>query len=401
LTEKDIRQVRTITRSIGLSLAAVASAAALAFSAATAEAANKVLMVNGLGAGNLTDLAMANILGGAYGGADWTRENVPWPQQARPLTGSNSLTLTQSINVGTTNLDAAIARSLTEVGPGERVTVVGLSAGALVVDEQIRLLDSRTDAPGKDKLDFVVIADSSRAGFNKNRYDATIGYQYTVPVESKYDVKVVTGQYDGYADPPDRLNPLAIANAAAGSQLVHIPSMLSPLSAVPASNITTRTNAKGGVTTSYLVPTETLPLVALDPRLKAQEADLRKQIDAAYFRNDPTQTSTVADQAHSPVVTAPVVTAPVVKAPTLKIPTIKIPTLKAPTLKAPTLKAPTIKAPVVKAPVVKAPVVKAPVVKAPTIKIPTIKIPTLKAPTIKAPVVRPAAGARDGKQPAA
>jgi hypothetical protein len=239
-----------------------------------------------------------------------------------------------------------------------------------VVDEQIRLLDSRTSSPSSTKLDFVVIADSSRAGFNKNRYDATIAYQYKVPVESKYNVTVVTGQYDGYADPPDRPDPVAIANAAAGSQLVHIPSMLSPLGAVPASNITTRTNAKGGVTTSYLVPTETLPLVALDPRLKAQEATLRRQIDAAYVRNDPTKTST------SPVVTAPVVNAPVVTTPVVTAPVVNAPTIKAPTIKAPTIKIPTI-------------------------KIPTIKIPTIKAPTIKAPVVKAAAGAQVGKQPAA
>jgi hypothetical protein len=222
--------------------------------------------------------------------------------------------MTNSIKVGTSNLDAAIARSLTEVGPGEKVTVIGLSAGALVVDEQIRLLDSRTNSPSSTKLDFVVIADSSRAGFNKTRYDATIGYQYRVPVESKYNVTVVTGQYDGYADPPDRPNPLAIANAAAGSQLVHIPSMLSPLSAVPASNIATTTNAKGGVTKSYLVPTKTLPLVALNPRLKAQEATLRKQIDAAYIRNDPKKTpaaTTVAGLAPAPADTVP---APVAKA---------------------------------------------------------------------------------------
>jgi hypothetical protein len=296
--------MRNLTRSIGLMFAAAGTAATVALSTAmSAEAANKVLMVNGMGAGNLTDIAMANILGGAYGGTNWKRENVPWPQQARPLTGKNSLTLTDSIKVGTTNLDSAIARSLTEVGPGEKVTVVGLSAGALVVDEQIRLLDSRTNAPSKTNLDFVVIADSSRAGFNKNRYDATIGYQYRVPVESKYNVTVVTGQYDGYADPPDRpTNLLAVANAIAGSQLVHIPSMLAPLSAVPASNITTTTNAKGGVTKSYLVPTKTLPLVVLNPRLKAQEASLRKQIDAAYIRNDPKKTpaATLAGPAPAP-----------------------------------------------------------------------------------------------------
>jgi hypothetical protein len=96
--------------------------------------------------------------------------------------------------------------------------------------------------------------------------------------------------------------------------------MLSPLSAVPASNITTATNAKGGVTKSYLVPTKTLPLVALNPRLKAQEATLRKQIDAAYIRNDPKKTSaatTVAGLAPAPadVVSVPMVAAePVIEA---------------------------------------------------------------------------------------
>ena len=51
-------------------------------------------------------------------------------------------------------------------------------------------------------------------------------------------------------------------------------------------NITTTTNSLGGVTTSYLVPTPTLPLVMLNPKLKAKEAQLRKTIDAGYSRND-------------------------------------------------------------------------------------------------------------------
>lgn len=271
--------MRTITRAIGI---AVMTTGLALSTANAADAANKVLMVNGLGAGDLGPVAMSVILGGAYGGANYTRENVSWPAQAKPIVGK-TYTLTQSIALGTNSLDAAIAKSL---AAGDTVTVVGLSAGALVVDEEIRRLDSKTSSPDKSKLTFVVIADSSRCNFNKNRYDATIGYQYRTPVESKYNTTVVTGQYDGYADFPDRPNPTAIANAIVGSQLVHIPSMLAPLSAVPASNITTRTNAKGGVTTSYLVPTKTLPLVTLNPKLASQEAALRKTIDAAYIRND-------------------------------------------------------------------------------------------------------------------
>lgn len=276
--------MRTITRAIGV---AVMTTGLALSTANAADAANKVLMVNGLGAGDLGPVAMSLILGGAYGGANYTRENVSWPAQAKPVVGKN-YTLTQSIAIGTDNLDAAIAKS---VAAGDTVTVVGLSAGTLVVDDEIRRLDSKTNSPDKSKLTFVVIADSSRCNFNKNRYDATVGYQYRTPVESKYNTTVVTGQYDGYADFPDRPNPTAIANAIAGSQLVHIPSMLAPLSAVPAANITIRTNAKGGVTTSYLVPTKTLPLVALNPKLAAQEAALRKTIDAAYIRNDPKVTS--------------------------------------------------------------------------------------------------------------
>lgn len=295
--------MRTITRTIGVAVVTVG----MALSAATAaDAANKVLMVNGLGAGDLGPLAMSAILGGAYSGSNYVRENVSWPAQAKPVVGKN-YTLTQSVDIGAANLDAAIAKSL---AAGDTVTVIGLSAGALVVDQEIGKLDAQANAPDKSKLSFVVIADSARSNFNKNRYDATIGYQYKTPAESKYNVTVVTGQYDGYADFPDKPNPTAIANAMAGSQIVHIPSMLAPLSAVPASNITVRTNAKGGVTTSYLVPTKTLPLVTLNPKLAPQEAALRKTIDAAYNRTSK-DAGPVAPVAQAPAV-APVAQAPAV-----------------------------------------------------------------------------------------
>lgn len=310
--------MRKFTRSVGMALAAVGTAAGLALSTATsAEAANKVLFVNGLGAGDLNNIAMASILGGIYGGSGYVRQNISWPAQARPVTGKKSLTLTESVNKGVTNLDAAITSA---IKAGDTVTVVGLSAGALVVDDEIRKLDATPGSPDKSKLTFVVIADSSRCLFNKNRYDPTVGYQYRVPVESKYNTTVVTGEYDGYADFPDRpTNTLAVSNAIAGSQLIHIPSMLTNLSTVPAKNITVTTNAKGGVTTSYLVPTKTLPIVTLNPKLKAQEAQLRKQIDAAYIRNDPKTASAATTEAPSAAVATPdVAAATAPSAPTAK-----------------------------------------------------------------------------------
>jgi hypothetical protein len=282
--------MRSLSRSVGMALAAAGCTAGLALTTATAaDAANVVLMVNGLGAGNLTDLAMSSILGGMYGGTNYVRQNVPWPQQARPVTGWNSMTLSQSINIGANNLDAALDSALLQLKPGERVTIVGLSAGALVADEELRRLTTDPTAPDKSKLEFVVIADSSRILFNRNRYDAVLGYTYRPPVDSKYDTKAVVAEYDGYADYPDRpTNTLAVQNAMAGANIVHVPSMVTPLSSVPASNIKRTTNSLGGVTTSYLIPTTTLPLVIANPALKPQEAQLKAIIDSAYIRNDKT-----------------------------------------------------------------------------------------------------------------
>ena len=305
--------MRATMRSVGVALAAAGCAVSLAVTTATAaEAANKALMVNGMGAGNLSDIAMAAILNGMF--KNYSRQNIPWPQQAGPITGKTDMTLSQSVKVGADNLDVALVAALAQLGPGEHVTIVGLSAGALVVDEELKRLAASPSAPDKGKLNVVVVADSSRNLFNKNRFDRNLNYQYTTPVPTKYDTKVVTGQYDGYADFPDRPNAVAVANAIAGSQLIHIPSMLTDLSKVPASNITTVKNALGGVTTSYLVPTPTLPLVMLNPKLKPKEAQLRKTIDAAYSRNDPKVAAAATAQAPAAAAAAPVAKRTTVKA---------------------------------------------------------------------------------------
>lgn len=277
--------MNSITRGLGLAIAGCA--AGLALSSAPAHAANVALMVNGIGASDLNDLAMSNILGGMFGGSGYMRQMVPWPQQSRPVTGPTSMTLGESVDAGANNLDAALDKALLQLKPGERVTIVGLSAGALVADEQMRRLTTDPTAPGKDKLAFVVIADSSRNSFNRNRYDAILDYTYRPPVDSIYDTTAVVAEYDGYADFPDRpTNRLAVQNAIAGANIVHLGSMVTDLSKVPAKNITVTTNSLGGVTTSYLVPTAELPLVTANPALKPQEARLRAIVDSAYLRND-------------------------------------------------------------------------------------------------------------------
>jgi hypothetical protein len=282
-------------------------------------------MVNGVAGGTaLPDVVMANVLGGVFG--SYQRHNIPWPEQVRPITGLSSLTLGQSIDQGVTTLDAAIGSSLAKLGAGEHVTVVGLSAGALVVDEELRRLAADPNAPDKSLLTFVVAGDSSRMLFNKNRYDAILGYKYTPPVDTKYDTTVVTAEYDGFADFPDRpSNVVAVANSLAGMIVQHVPHMLTGLSTVPASNISVTTNPLGGVTTSYLVPATRLPLVQLIPALARQEAQLKKIVDAAYLRNDgksatgatpaaaatsPSTTITTGRTQHTAAVSAPAAAGP-------------------------------------------------------------------------------------------
>lgn len=289
--EGTVFTVRKFTGSLGIGFAAVGSAIAVALSSATpAVAANQALMLNGIGlsigGGLLPDIVMKEVLGGAF--ATYDRTAVPWPMQANPVTGEDSMFLTDSVAVGVDNLNAAIKEALTKIGPGEHVTVVGLSAGALVADEELRRLLTDPNAPDKSQLNIVVVADSSRANFNQNRYDTVLSYQYRPPVDTKYDTVVVVAEYDGFADFPDRVwNIVAVVNAFAGEILNHVPSVFTDLSTVPASNITETVNSLGGVTTSYFIPSDTLPLVELLPFLAPQEEALRKIVDAGYERNDP------------------------------------------------------------------------------------------------------------------
>jgi len=66
------------------------SVAAIALSSATpAVGANQALMLNGISGGvGLPDLVMSQVLGGEFG--TYERTDVPWPQQANPVTGTEA-----------------------------------------------------------------------------------------------------------------------------------------------------------------------------------------------------------------------------------------------------------------------------------------------------------------------
>ncbi|MCG7595267.1 PE-PPE domain-containing protein [Mycobacterium sp. PSTR-4-N] len=274
---------------------AFASASLALAGAMPASASSSALIIGGIGAGTMGDSLMAPLLGGQF--KNETRVNVTWPAQAGPITGKKDKNLGDSIDIGVTNLTAAMNTALKQLSRdangnvinGEKVTIVGLSAGSLVVNEVMRNMVSSGQLPDPDDIEFIVVEDSSRQELIKNstKYSAKLNYTYQPAPVTPYDVVVITGEYDGFADFPDRpWNALAVANAMAGAIVVHVPVMYGGLGAVPAKNITVETNAKGGTTTHYLVPTATLPLVQLNPKLKSQEAALKAKIDAGYSRND-------------------------------------------------------------------------------------------------------------------
>ncbi|MFB1299198.1 PE-PPE domain-containing protein [Mycobacterium sp. pW049] len=260
-------------------------------------AVSTAIVIGGIGTPALHDVVMSQLLGGALQDYD-QRVSVNWPAEARPYTGADDMTLGQSIEIGRANLNAQIDDALAQLErdadgnllDGEEVTVVGLSAGSLVVTETLRAwqTDGEQD-PAADEINFVVVADSSRQEIidDTEEYNEEYDYTYRQPPETVYDTVEITGEYDGMADFPDRFSFTAIQNALLGSTLVHVPMMFSNISEVPKENTTVTENSLGGTTVRYLVPTEPLPLVQANPSLAPREAELRAAIDRAYSRNDP------------------------------------------------------------------------------------------------------------------
>ncbi len=287
--------MRTTIRRAGVACGTALASLAVALSTVTgASASNSAVVIGGIKVPTMSDLLMAPLLGGVLKNQE--RVSVNWPAQAGPYSGSGDMSLGASIRVGIPNLTAAINTALGKLSRdadgnvlnGEKVTVVGLSAGSLVVNEVMRNMVTSGELPDPDEITFIVAEDSSRQKLIKDaKYSSKFDYTYRPPPVTPYDVVVITGEYDGMADMPDRpWNFLAMANAMAGAVLVHVPVMYCDLSKVPEENITVTVNSEGGTTTHYLVPTKVLPLVQMNPRLKSREAELKAKIDKGYSRND-------------------------------------------------------------------------------------------------------------------
>ena len=285
--------MRVGIRKAGVACGSLVASALLAFSSPS-WASSSALVIGGLDTPQLHDIIMAQILGDLTHGQE--RVSVNWPAEAGPYTGRGDMTLGQSIAVGIDNLNAEITAALGRltrdengnVLNGEKVTVIGLSAGSLVTTEVLRQMAADPNAVGADEISFYLVADSSRQELIKDsKYNPKYDYTYQPAPDTVYDTHVITGEFDGLADMPDRWwNLTAVVNAMAGAIVVHIPVMFADLDDVPAENITVKTNALGGTTTHYLVPTEELPLVTLLPFLKPMEDSLRASVERGYKRYD-------------------------------------------------------------------------------------------------------------------
>jgi hypothetical protein len=198
-------------------------------------------------------------------GENWfpgtTPEVVNYPATAGWPSALTAPTANRSIAIGQQMLNADI---LNAVATGRPVVVAGLSEGTIVVDAEEAYLATAPNAPPPSMVTFVEFANPQR-GLADTYFHAGVtipGAGYTVhdASESQYNTALVYRQYDGWANPPDRpWHLLADVNALAGASYLHTPTELaSPSQAVEVSSVT---DSLGGTTTTYMIPTTTLPML--------------------------------------------------------------------------------------------------------------------------------------------
>ena len=221
---------------------------------------------------------------------------VNYPASMGILSGSLAAPgVNQAVEMGRAALHDQIRNAAAGADP---VVIAGLSQGTLVINRELAYLATHPDtAPRPDQLSFAMFG-----GPETGLFDIYLPAGLTLPIvdytahrlpESQYDVAVVFRQYDGWADPPDRpWNLLAVANAVAGALTDHNSSALD--SRPDAVEISRTTSALGGTTTTYMVPTPTLPLLSPLQHLGVPadlvgslNAVLKPVVDAGYSRLTP------------------------------------------------------------------------------------------------------------------
>lgn len=169
------------------------------------------------------------------------------------------------------------------------VVVIGESMGAMVAWRVAEEL-AKSDPNHEKDISFVLIAPPDvgvSEYFPEGTYIPILNYRISRIKESGYPTTIVVGEYDGWSDPPDRpWNLISSANALAGIAYVHGPPSFT-------ADVSGLTPTRDGTVTSYLVPTENLPLTQVFrdvgvPDALVDNADrvLRPIVDAGYVRHD-------------------------------------------------------------------------------------------------------------------
>ncbi|MGH3723530.1 MAG: acyltransferase PE [Mycobacterium sp.] len=228
----------------------------------------------------------------------------PVGEKILPGLGLDGTSIGESIDIGEPNLE----NRLREGGPG---TAMGLSEGALVLNAVKSALANDPTAPPTDSLTFATFGDPiAKSPFSESflTQNFPVGsvvpfmdYRIPAPVESQYHTDQFISAYDSIADWPDRPDNLfAVTNAIAGLATGHTAIAFTNPKMVPARNITTEVNSKGGSTTTYFIPEQHLPLVmgfkylgVPEETLNRLDAILQPRVDAGYSRNDDPATAPI------------------------------------------------------------------------------------------------------------
>jgi len=217
-------------------------------------------------------------------------EGDPDPQVVKY--SQNALDSDRAIADGVVQASAAVRQN------DGKVVIIGESMGSMVAWRVAQELANSPDAPPPADVRVVLIA-PPEAGvaeyFKEGTYIPILNYRVTRIAQSPYDTTIVIGEYDGWSDPPDRpWNLVASANALAGIVYVHgPPSFTADVSGLPPESVIPRTDEEHGSVTTYLVPTENLPLTQVfrdvgvpDALMDKADDVLRPVIDAGYVRHD-------------------------------------------------------------------------------------------------------------------
>lgn len=214
-----------------------------------------------------------------------------------PGLGIDGPSVNESVDVGAPNLIGAIRE-------GGRGTAIGLSEGAMVLNDAQARLAYDPAAPPPDQLSFAMYGDPvARHAFGESFLTQmfpvgsvvpSLDYRIPPPVESQYDTYQFVSAYDSIADWPDRPdNWISVANAIVGLATGHTAVAFTKPSMVPPQNIRTTVNSRGAKTTTFMIPEEHLPLVlpfkylgVPKETLIKLDAVLKPYVDAGYSRND-------------------------------------------------------------------------------------------------------------------